>query len=67
MFFWLFNVYVDAVMKEVKMGIGRMGGIFLEEGREWILAMLLYADDLVFYGESEDDLKVMVEHFFVGV
>ena len=22
---WLFNVHMDAVMKEVKMGIGRMG------------------------------------------
>ena len=31
---WLFNVYVDAVMKEVKMGIGRRGVRFLEDGRE---------------------------------
>ena len=22
---WLFNVYIDAVMKEVKMGMGRVG------------------------------------------
>ena len=28
----LFNVYTDAVMKEVKMGMGRMGVRFLEEG-----------------------------------
>ena len=25
MFSWLFNVYMDAVMKEVKMGMGRRG------------------------------------------
>ena len=31
---WLFNVCMDAVMKEVKMGMGMRGVIFQEEGRE---------------------------------
>ena len=31
---WLFNVYMNAVMKEVKMGMGRRGVRFQEEGRE---------------------------------
>ena len=31
---WIFNVYMDAVMKEVKMGMGRRGVRFLEDGRE---------------------------------
>ena len=31
---WLFNVYMDAVMKEVKMRMGRRGVRFLEKGRE---------------------------------
>ena len=30
---WLFNVYMDTVM-EVKMGMGRRGVRFLEDGRE---------------------------------
>ena len=30
-------IYVDAVMKEVKMGKERRGVIFLEDGREWRL------------------------------
>ena len=30
----LFNVYMDAVMKEVKMRIRRMKVIFMEEGRK---------------------------------
>ena len=30
----LFNVYMDGVMKEVKMGMGRRGVSFLEDGRE---------------------------------
>ena len=31
---WLFNVYMDPVMKEVKMGMGRKGVRFQEEGKE---------------------------------
>ena len=60
---WLFNVYMDGVMKEVKMGIGRRGVSFLEDGREWRVAGLLYADDLVLCGESEEGLRVMVGWF----
>ena len=44
---WLFSVYMDAVMKEVKMGMGRRGVRFLEEGGEWRLPGLLYAYDSV--------------------
>ena len=29
---WLFNVYMDRGMKEVKMRMGRKGARFLEEG-----------------------------------
>ena len=50
-------------MKEVKIGLGRRGATFLEDGREWTLPGLLYADDLVLCGESEEDLRVMVGQF----
>ena len=36
---------------------------FLEDGREWRLPDLLYADNLVLCGESEEDLRVMVGRF----
>ena len=49
MYPWLFNVYMDAVMKEVKMGMESMGVKFIEERREWRLPGLLQADDLVFF------------------
>ena len=52
---WLFNVYMDGVMKEVKMGMGRRGVSLLEDRRVWKLPGLLYADDLVLCGESEED------------
>ena len=47
---WFFNVYMDAVMKEVKMEIGRSEVIFLEEGKEWRLLGLLYAGDMISCG-----------------
>ena len=60
---WLFNVYIDAVMKELKTGMGRRGVRFQEGGREWRLPGFLYADDLVLCGESEEDLRVILERF----
>ena len=57
---WLFNLYIDAVMKDVKMGMGRRGE------REMRLLWFLYADDLILCGESEEGLWVMVI-CFVGV
>ena len=65
---WLFNVYMDAVMKELKMGMGRRGVKFQEGGREGSLPGLLYVDDLVLCGESKEDLRAivgMVGRFFV--
>ena len=52
---WLCSVYMDAVMEELKMGMGRRG-----EGR---LPDLLYTDDLVPDCESEGDLRAMVESY----
>ena len=60
---WLFNVYMDAVMKKVKMRGVRREMSFQEDEGEWRLPGLLFADDLVLCGESEEDLKVMVERF----
>ena len=59
----LFNVYMDAVREEVKMGMGRRGVWFMEEGREWRIPGPLYADDWVLCGELEEDLRVMVGRF----
>ena len=36
---------------------------FLEDGREWKLLGLLYADNLVLCGESEEDPRGMLGHF----
>ena len=62
MFPWLFNVYMDELM-ELKMGMGRRGVKFQDEGRERRLAGLLYADDLVLCDESKEYLKPIVGRF----
>ena len=45
------------------MGMGRRGASFLEDGRECRLLGFMYADDLVFRGESEGDLRSMLGRF----
>ena len=50
-------------MKEVKMGMGRRGVRFQVEEGEWRFLGLLYTDDLILYGESEEDLRTMVGRF----
>ena len=57
---WLFNGRSDEGMK---MGMEKRGVRFHEEGREWRLPVLLYVDDLVLCGESEEDMRAMVECF----
>ena len=39
-----------------------MGG-FQKERREWKLPGILYEDDMVLCGESEEDVRAMVERF----
>ena len=45
------------------MGMGRRGMRFQGERREWRFPGLLYANDLVLCGESEEVLTVMIGRF----
>src|SRR5678815_1029974 len=51
---WLFNLYMDGVMKEFEVGMAGNGVRMMENGDEWRVPYLLYADDLVLCGESEE-------------
>ena len=53
---WPFNVYMDAGMQEVKMGMGRRVVRFLER-------VDITCRFLVLCGESEEDLRAMVRRF----
>ena len=48
---------------EEKMGIGRKGVRFQEEGRECRLPGFLYVDAFVLCGESDEDLRAIVGRF----
>ena len=54
---------MDVVLKEMKMEIGRTGVRFLEEGSEWRLPGLLFADDLILCDESKIHQRAMMGLF----
>ena len=62
-----FNVYMDTVMKEVKIEMRKMGVRFIEKGREWRFPGLLYANNLILSGISEEDLRTMVGCFSMQI
>src|SRR5678815_4994791 len=57
---WLFNLYMDGVMKELEEEVIGKRDRLMENGREWRVPYLLYADDLVLCGESEESLRGLV-------
>ena len=59
---WLLNVYMDSMMKEVKMEMGG-GSEILGGGERVKLTGLLYSGGLVFCGVSGEDLRVMAGRF----
>ena len=59
----LFNLYMDWVIKELEMGMAGKGVRMMENGDEWRVPYLLYADDLVLCGESEESLRGLVQRF----
>src|SRR5678816_4589043 len=51
------------VMKELEVGVAGNRVRMTENGDKWRVPYLLYADDLVLCGESEESLSGMVERF----
>src|SRR5678816_221765 len=60
---WRSNLYMDEVMKELEVGVTRDNVRMMEDEREWRVPYLLYEDDLVLRGESEESLRGMVVRF----
>ncbi len=54
---WLFNIYMDGVMREVNAKVGEVRVKMYAEGRKWVLNLILLADDTVLIAENESDLQ----------
>ncbi len=60
---WLFNIYMDGVMREMKGKVGEVGIKLYNEGRKWVLNSILFADDTVLIAENESDIQNLVSVF----
>src|SRR5215469_11583912 len=62
---WLFNVYMDGIVREVKKECVEEGLNLQSEsgGLHWRMNMLLYADDTVLMGKTEESLQKLVTLF----
>ena len=58
---WLFNVFMDGVVREVYARVNGMGVKMRVNGEsEWILSQLLFADDTALVAESAEQLQCLV-------
>ena len=63
---WLFNLFMDAVIKEVRDKAGDVGIILRDEKRnaEWNIERLMFADNTVLLGDSEEKLERLVKRIW---
>ena len=62
---WLFNLFMDAAMKEVREKADDVGVTLRDESRnvEWKVDWLMFADDNVLLGDSGEKLERLVQEF----
>ena len=63
---WLFNLFMDAAIKEVRDKAGDVGIILRDEKRntEWNIERLMFADNTVLLGDSEEKLERLVKRIW---
>ncbi len=60
---WLFNIYMDGCIREMKVRVQDLGARLNVRGVEQPLAASLYADDTVLLAENEGMLQRIVDEF----
>ena len=60
---WLFNVYMDGVVREVNARVLGRGLELVGENERWEVNQLLFADDTALVADSEEKLKQLVTEF----
>ncbi len=61
---WLFNIFMDGCMKEMKCKVGNAGAKLRLNGEDWSVVTCLFVDDTVLLAESEGDLQRVVNEFY---
>ena len=62
---WLFNLFMDGVMREVRARVGEVGVNLWDNVRrcKWKVEWLMFADDTVLVGDSKEKLQELVNEF----
>ena len=62
---WLFDLFIDAVMKEVREKTGDVGVTLQYERRniEWKVDWLMFPDGIVLLGDSKEKLERLAQSF----
>lgn len=62
---WLFNVFMDGVMREVRENVDDVGVQMCDErnGTDWSIDWLMFADDTALVGDSDEKLQKLVREF----
>uniref|UniRef100_UPI003EBBE11F reverse transcriptase domain-containing protein n=1 Tax=Klebsiella pneumoniae TaxID=573 RepID=UPI003EBBE11F len=60
---WLFNLYMDGVVKEIQGRAVNVGVSLMRDDRVWKIPVLLFADDTVLLSEDEWELQGLVNEF----
>jgi hypothetical protein len=60
----LFNIFIEGVMREVNSRVMETGVAFVSDnGREWQLNQILYADHTALVADKESKLQILVTEF----
>ncbi len=54
---WLFNIFMDGCMREMKCKTVHKGAKLMLNGEVWSVVTCLFADDTVLLAENEGDLQ----------
>ncbi len=60
---WLFNIFINKCMREMKAKVGKVGARLKLNGVDWSVAACLLVDDTVLLAESESKLQRVVDQF----
>jgi len=62
---WMFNVYMDKIVKEINREMADIGTVLGREREDerWKMRMMLFADDTVLMADTEGELQAMIECF----